>query len=261
MHTGKTAERKIKMFDTIAVGKRIAEFRKQKNLTQTELSDAMGVSFQAVSNWERGNSMPDISKLAELTEILGTSIDELLGKKNSAVEKLAKYQKADIEDFKTEEIAEAAEITKPRILEQMAEKSDVEKITPLLPFLSESFVGKLAAGEYKAGRDIKDLVPFLNEDDVDGFLLQAVSGGQTDIEQFLHFASGKTLAKLATEYKESGRDFSVFLPYLDEDDVKAFALEVFEAEGLKAMGAFLPFMNEEDVDELAKQILGKNSAG
>ena len=44
------------MFDTIMIGKRISEFRKRKNLTQTELADAMGVSFQAVSNWERGVS-------------------------------------------------------------------------------------------------------------------------------------------------------------------------------------------------------------
>ena len=39
----------------------------------------MGISFQAVSNWERGNSMPDISKLSELAEIFGVTLDELLG--------------------------------------------------------------------------------------------------------------------------------------------------------------------------------------
>ena len=39
----------------------------------------MGVSFQAVSNWERGASMPDIGKLPELARALGVSVDELLG--------------------------------------------------------------------------------------------------------------------------------------------------------------------------------------
>ena len=38
-------------------------------MTQMELADRMGISFQVVSNWERGNSMPDISKLPELAEI------------------------------------------------------------------------------------------------------------------------------------------------------------------------------------------------
>ena len=66
------------MFDTRKVGKKIAELRKAQNMTQMELADAMGVSYQAVSNWERGNSMPDISKLPELVEIFDCSIDELL---------------------------------------------------------------------------------------------------------------------------------------------------------------------------------------
>lgn len=42
------------------VGRKIVELRKKNNMTQTELADKMNISFQAVSNWERGNSMPDI---------------------------------------------------------------------------------------------------------------------------------------------------------------------------------------------------------
>ena len=44
------------MFETVKVGRRIAQFRKKKNMTQFELADALGISFQAVSNWERGVS-------------------------------------------------------------------------------------------------------------------------------------------------------------------------------------------------------------
>ena len=44
------------MFDTIRIGKRIAELRKKKDMTQFELADSMGISYQAVSNWERGVS-------------------------------------------------------------------------------------------------------------------------------------------------------------------------------------------------------------
>ena len=49
------------MFNMKQVGKKIVAMRKAKNMTQLELADKMNVSFQAVSNWERGNSMPDIS--------------------------------------------------------------------------------------------------------------------------------------------------------------------------------------------------------
>ncbi len=71
------------MFNMSQVGRKIVTLRKENNMTQTELADKMGVSFQAVSNWERGNSMPDISKLPELAELFHISVDELLGEKSS----------------------------------------------------------------------------------------------------------------------------------------------------------------------------------
>lgn len=40
------------MFDMEQVGNNIAKFRKEKNMTQLELADKLGISFQAVSNWE-----------------------------------------------------------------------------------------------------------------------------------------------------------------------------------------------------------------
>ena len=48
------------------------------------LADRLGISFQAVSNWERGVSMPDIAKLGELSELLNVSIDEILGNERAA---------------------------------------------------------------------------------------------------------------------------------------------------------------------------------
>ena len=66
------------MFSMTDTGRRIGRFRKNSNLTQMALADLMGVSFQAVSNWERGVSMPDISKLPELSRILKVKIDDIL---------------------------------------------------------------------------------------------------------------------------------------------------------------------------------------
>ena len=65
------------MFDTVKIGRKIAELRKAHNMTQFELADAHGNSFQAVSNWERGASMPDISKLGELSEMSGRTKEHL----------------------------------------------------------------------------------------------------------------------------------------------------------------------------------------
>jgi len=60
------------------LGKRIAEYRKEKGLTQEELAEKLGVSAQAVSKWENDNSCPDIMMLPKLAEIFGITTDELL---------------------------------------------------------------------------------------------------------------------------------------------------------------------------------------
>ena len=64
--------------DQIKIGKFIAECRKQKNLTQMQLAEKLGITDKAISKWERGIAMPDSSIMLELCEILGISVNELL---------------------------------------------------------------------------------------------------------------------------------------------------------------------------------------
>ena len=62
----------------LKIGKFIAECRKQKNLTQMQLAEKLGITDKAVSKWERGIAMPDASIMLELCAILGISVNELL---------------------------------------------------------------------------------------------------------------------------------------------------------------------------------------
>lgn len=64
--------------DMNAVARQIAGLRKEKGLTQSELGDRVGVSFQAVSKWERGETLPDTAILPDLARVLETSIDGIL---------------------------------------------------------------------------------------------------------------------------------------------------------------------------------------
>ena len=64
--------------DTRKVGEQIAVLRKSKGLTQSELGERIGVSFQAVSKWERGESLPDVTLLPDLAKILETTVDFIL---------------------------------------------------------------------------------------------------------------------------------------------------------------------------------------
>ena len=64
--------------DKKTFGSFLAEQRKAKGFTQRELAEKLFISDKAVSKWERGLSMPDISLLVPLAEILDVSVTELL---------------------------------------------------------------------------------------------------------------------------------------------------------------------------------------
>lgn len=61
------------------IGFHIAQYRKRLGMTQEELANKLGVSFQAVSKWENGQTKPDIALLGELAFALESDINNLLG--------------------------------------------------------------------------------------------------------------------------------------------------------------------------------------
>ena len=56
----------------------IKRYRKEMGLTQDGLAEALGVTIGAVSKWENGNNVPDITTLMELANLYNISMDELL---------------------------------------------------------------------------------------------------------------------------------------------------------------------------------------
>ena len=64
--------------DQTKIGRLIALCRKEKELTQMQLAEMLGITDKAVSKWERGISMPDTALMLPLCEILGISVNELL---------------------------------------------------------------------------------------------------------------------------------------------------------------------------------------
>lgn len=73
------------------LGKKIKDLRKTKGFTQEEFAGLIGVTFQAVSKWERGESYPDINYLPAISKILNISIDELLGNTSDCSENEIKH--------------------------------------------------------------------------------------------------------------------------------------------------------------------------
>ncbi len=66
------------MLDREKVGRVISEQRKMKGMTQKQLADMLNVSFQAVSRWEQGVSLPSVDMIYEIARILETTVDYLL---------------------------------------------------------------------------------------------------------------------------------------------------------------------------------------
>ena len=86
----------------MTIGKRIAALRKEKGMTQEELSQKMEVSAQAVSKWENDQTCPDITSLPKLAKILGVTVDELLSGKEETepvTRVLAPEERKDIKEM------------------------------------------------------------------------------------------------------------------------------------------------------------------
>lgn len=75
------------MMNKIRIGECILTYRKEKRMTQGEFGKQLGVSAVAVSKWERELCYPDIFLLPDISNILGISIDELMGSQWCRVEK------------------------------------------------------------------------------------------------------------------------------------------------------------------------------
>ena len=230
-----------KMFDMRKIGKRIAELRKSKNITQMALADMMGISFQAVSNWERGESMPDISKLGELSEIFGVSIDDILCNKRAAeiVEEISAGEKPS--DITPEELTETVPLMAPKQAEESIKenknKITISQLVALAPFMNEDDLGEMAKEAVKDGgtlEDVANLAAFISEDDLGAIAKEAIKNGGT-LE-----------------------DIAVLAAFMNEDDLGEIAKEAVKNGGtLEDIAVLAAFMDEDDLGEIVKKIVSK----
>ena len=115
------------MIDSKKMGRFITEKRKALGLTQTQLSEKLNVSFQAISKWENGVAFPNIEILKELATVLEVTVDEILAGSEKEENGLS-YSKAGVDIAYTDTIKKE--------MEKSLETSDRRVLNGLGPFAS-----------------------------------------------------------------------------------------------------------------------------
>ena len=171
--------------------------------------------------------MPDISKLPELAEIFGVTIDDIIGHNNTVLHDVISSQSPNANEYSDADISEAAYILKPSQIEDILINTDYHPrvLSTVLPFLSDKTIEEITDEHIKNGKSVAVLLPFL------------------------HYEKIEELVRIATE---NGESITMFIPFLRESAIKAFAFEAFEHGGISEASVFLPFMNEADILELMK---------
>lgn len=82
-----------------AIGSYIAKKRREKNLTQEQLAEQLGVSNKTISKWENGKCMPDYSIIEQLCKELSVTISELMDGEDAAEDSVRVYDDEQILDL------------------------------------------------------------------------------------------------------------------------------------------------------------------
>ncbi|MCM1055709.1 MAG: helix-turn-helix domain-containing protein [Bacteroides sp.] len=180
------------------IGKNIRSCRRKMELTQEQLAERLGVSFQSVSRWENGLAYPDIELLPLLTEIFGVTADELL----------------DIPQEKKEK----AEYELLRELSELSQREDapVERITDIIREIRRSFLDGTAIFHllYTVNRNMYRRYPELLPE-IRLTMEQALESGSMDmtdkamaVELMARIEDDKHIEKFLDRYSTADHDMS-----------------------------------------------------
>lgn len=243
------------------VGSQISKLRKEKGWTQMELADLMFVSFQAVSNWERGETMPDVSKLMQLADLFHISVDEILNNRRSSQVIMSAVNHEVVEDITFEEIEAVAPILKTEQVEHLYNTSQldsIESLNVLAPFVSTGLIDSFAKKIYlESGLDgIVSIMPFMSDATLESLVTQSYEKNDLNcIEVTFPFLTCDFLEKIASEkYANEGlTGIMSMLPFLSDETIKSYFDEVIINGKINELQLIAPFVAETEIDILFKQ--------
>ncbi len=227
------------MFDTNEVAGNIKNARMKMNMTQMNLADEMGVSYQAVSNWERGNSMPDISKLPELCKILNISFEELVGERTVETDIAEKLMQDGDADVTLEEMAQVGQLVEPDKIESKVNevmnkggKIPFSVLVSLAPFIDKETLSNIV--EEMADVNLKKLcaiAPFIKKEALDRIVDNSIRDECLDVNNIAAIA-----------------------PFLPKSTIHKVSEYLIEHDQAKKLALIAPFMGKEMFPKLLGNI-------
>lgn len=204
----------MKKFAQFLVGK-----RREKNITQGQLADMVGVSHQAVSKWERGETMPEISKLSDLSSALNVPTEDIVAAMHTdGNDTSPKIECKDQEYY------------------ALPDKTLVGDVCALAPYLSkEALTTAITEIAIAKGSGIAKLLFKYADDEI----LREVA-----------------LLVFATDTDKGRLDL---VPYLPQEEITKLILNRYSSGGIGSMLPLLPYSKDfEVVDMIFKSIVSKD---
>jgi transcriptional regulator with XRE-family HTH domain len=201
------------MFDVKKFGAYLSKLRKAKDMTQSELSDMLNVTRQAVSKWENGDSFPDISILTMIASIFCISIDKLIN-------------------------AGETQIGESAILTQIA-IGNVSAVTDMIE------------NKQTTAQDIVNVAPFLKASTLD-IIADVLAKHGIDISQItalVEYMNDNSITKLLdnANFENINEEMlTKFIPFLDSASKEVVFAKILSGElDISLIRAMLPYMNIE----------------
>lgn len=253
------------------IGKTIADYRKAANMTQSEVADKLGVTYQAVSKWERDESLPDITMLPKIADLFNISIDNLLrGSFEMKEEKEVETAKQIIEEAavseteKNNDSKEEIDLTETIFSEVEQDIEDnlidvsglLEQLAPLMkPNQLDRVISKLG----KVDKKLNKVYPFLKRERMDE-LIEMTPLDELELDEllpFLNSAQRDLLIKkiVLLEDVPDWLDLDELYPFLNSNQKTVLLSWLLAYDRFDLLDEFLPFSNAEQREKIIDEMI------
>ncbi len=211
------------MFNTHAFGLKLAQLRKNADMTQSDLAERLNVTRQAVSKYETGDSFPDVTILVTMAEVFGVSVDELICAGSPTA-------------------GEAAILHSLAQGKESAAGATAEDVASLAVWLKPSAVERLTVNLAKEGINVSrlmEIAAYLSDEGTQRLLEETDCAGITPemLEHLLPFMDYDSWCRILDKILNGEMDWHLIVPLrVDRSLVEAAVIEgmlPYEALGIK----------------------------